>query len=130
MGELQPLAGLDADVTPRMGELQPLTGLDADVTPRMGDVNPFVSDLPTIAPDVSALDDIQMDSIAPTVRREQTVTETIRNTTNQVNNTNNQPIRVEATLNLDGNVIDKRIIDVNRQQNELSLQDFESNLAG
>lgn len=43
---------------------------------------------------------------------------------------NARPIRVEASFNLDGNVIDRRIIDVTERQNQQAIDDLSSNVRG
>lgn len=144
------IAPLPVDITPRMGDVPQAPGQNINITPYMGDVpqaqnqdvsiTPYMGELEQplpmgvdVNPVLGEMDSIQADSVSPTIRSEQTrteVTRTEQRATQQNNTQSRQPSKLDVSLNLDGRVLDRRIIDVTNQQNELAVQDFESNIAG
>ena len=113
MGELSPYAPIPVDVMPQVADLAPVS-MSMDVTPRVADFEPVPVDVLPQRVDVSPQ---RVERQVPQVQQ-------------APQRVDNRPIRVEAMLNLDGNVIDRRIIDVTERQNGLALADLTSSIRG
>lgn len=125
---------LDVNVTPLQGELTPYEPMVFDMLPQQGDLTPYDDMSVNVTPLQDGLDayetqrmtvpvDVSIDRIEQPERQ--------RQESSRVNSVQqSQPIRVEANLNLDGTLIDQRIIEVNERQNTIALENLSTNIRG